>query len=324
MEHLEAEITSLKDTDPILATVSMIGSRSSQQGRTAPEVALVFPPLVETNFGSYYPSTAVLAGYLSAKGIDSIQTDLNEDFASYLLQSEFLEYIANGEFGDRLALSPNSMPAVATRLLTRYGHLLLDKQGKHLFRDDSSDLAYLLRLLARSYRIDISLSAMTDPGFYDQPQAVVYRTFLEWTDYAETLPTSIHTVSVSIPVGPQLAPALILARFLKTFRPDLAIILGGSTISLMTLADVEEMLVCNPAIDAVVRCDGERPLKALLEQRRAGSWEPTKIPGVSCRVGTKVIHQPPEAGPGLDFRRLGGGSGVVGNKEIGSHSASPS
>ena len=274
-------------------------SRSLQQGGTAPEVALVFPPLVETNFGSYYPSTAVLAGYLSAKGIDSVQTDLNEDFAVYLLRPESLEHMAKGRFGDRLAFSPSSKPAVAARLLARYGHLLLDEQGKHLFCEDSSDLAYLLHLLARPYRIDRPLSVMTEPGFYDQPEAVVYRTFLEQTNYAETLPTSIHTVGVSVPVGPQLAPALILARYLKTLRPNLAIILGGSTISLMTLDDVEKILVCDPAVDAVVHCDGERPFEALLEQRRAGSWEPAKVPGVSCRVGTRIIHRPPEAGPGL-------------------------
>ncbi len=277
----------------------MIASRSSQQDRTAPEIALVFPPLVETNFGCYYPSTAVLAGYLSAKGIASVQTDLNEDFAAYLLQPESLEHMAKGGFGDKLASSPSSMPAVAARLLIRYGHSLLDKQGKHLFREDSSDIAYLLHILAQPYRIDMPLSVMTNPGFYDQPEAVVYRTFLERTNYAETLPASIHTVGVSIPVGPQLAPALILARYLKTLRPDLAIILGGATISLMTLADVEKILACNPAVDAVVRCDGERPLEALLEQRRAGSWEPAKVSGVSCRVGTRTIHRPPEAGPGL-------------------------
>ena len=278
----------------------MIGSRSSQQSITAPEVALVFPPLVETNFGCYYPSTAVLAGYLAAKGIGSVQTDLNENFATYLLETESLEHMAKGEFGDKLASSPSSMPAVAARLLTRYGHSLLDEQGKHLFREDSSDLAYLLNILAQPYRIDVPLSVMAKPGFYDQPEAVVYRTFLEHTNYAKTLPTSVHTVGVSIPVGPQLAPTLILARYLKTLRPNLAIILGGSTISLMTLVDIEKILICNPAVDAVVRSDGERPLEMLLEQRQAGSWEPAKVPGVSCRVGTSIIHRPPEAGPELD------------------------
>jgi hypothetical protein len=277
----------------------MMGSRSPQQDKTAPEVALVFPPLVETNFGCYYPSTAVLAGYLSAKGINSVQADLNEDFATYLLRPESLKRMAKGEFGDKLESSPSSMPAVAARLLIRYGHALLDKQGKHLFRVASSDIAHLLGILAQPYRIDMPLSVMTSPGFYDQPEVLACQTFLERTNYARTLPASIHAVGVSIPVGPQLAPALILARYLKTLRPDLAIILGGSTISLMTLADIEKILACNPAVDAVVSCDGERPLEALLEQRRAGNWEPAKVPGVSCRVGTKVIHRPPQAGPGL-------------------------
>ena len=61
---------------------------SSPQSRTAPEVALVFPPLVEGNFGLYYSSTAVLAGYLSARGIGSLQTDMNEDFATYQKELE--------------------------------------------------------------------------------------------------------------------------------------------------------------------------------------------------------------------------------------------
>lgn len=277
----------------------MTSSHFSQQNRT-PEVALVFPPLVETNFGNYYPSTAVLAGYLSAKGIYSVQADLNEDFTIYLLEPESLEHMAKGRFGDRLNFSPASMPAVAARLATRYRNLLIDEQGKHLFREDCSELAYLGNLLAKPYRIDVPLSVMTDPGFHEQPEAVVYRTFLEHINYAQTLPGSIHTVGISIPMGQQLAPTLILARYLKTRRPDLAIILGGSTISLMTLADVERILTCDPAVDAIVRYDGERPLEALLEQRRAGSWEPEKVPGVSCRVVTGIVHQPPEAGPALD------------------------
>ncbi len=263
-------------------------------------MALVFPPLVETNFGSYYPSTAVLAGYLSAKGIDSVQTDLNEDFAVYLLKPESLEHIAKGGLGNGLAFSPSSMPAAAARLIARYRRSLLDKKGKHLFREDCSSLAYLLNLLAQAYRIDVPLSVMTSPDFYDRPEAAVYRTFLETTDYAGALPASIHTVGVSIPVGPQLAPALILAHYLKTQRPELTIVLGGSTLSLMALADVEKLLLSSPVVDAVVRYDGERPLEALLEQRRAGCWEPAEVPGVSCRVGERIVHRPPEAGPALD------------------------
>ena len=273
---------------------------SSPQSRTAPEVALVFPPLVEGNFGTYYPSTAVLAGYLSARGIGSLQTDMNEDFATYLLETEHLEHMAKGRFGEGLTLSPSSLPSVAARLIARHRNLLLDEQGKHWFREDSSYISHLLNVLIQPYRIDLPLSIMATPGFYDQPQAVAYQTFFEHLYFARTLPANIHTVGISIPTGTQLAPALILGRHLKTLRPELAIILGGPTISLMSLADVENMLSCNPAIDAFVRFDGEHPLETLLEQRRSGSWEPAKVPGVSCLVGTEIVHHPPEAGPDLD------------------------
>ncbi len=76
----------------------MTGLPPSGKSTFIPEVALVYPPLVDANFGSYYPSTAVLAGYLAAKGIDSIQTDLNEDFAAYILKPESLKSMADGEF----------------------------------------------------------------------------------------------------------------------------------------------------------------------------------------------------------------------------------
>lgn len=278
----------------------MTGLPSTRQDISAPEVALVFPPLVETNFGSYYPSTAVLAGYLAAKGIASVQTDLNEDFATYLLKTESLEHMADGVFGDKLTSSPSSMPAVAARLLRRYGHLLIDEQGKHLFREDASDLAYLLNILAEPYKVDEPLSVITSTGFYDQPKAAVYKTFFESTNFAEALPASIHTVGVSIPVGLQLVPALILARYLKTLRRDITVIFGGPIISLMASEDIEKILLCNPEIDAVVRSDGEKPLEALLKQKRESNWEPAKVPGVSCRVGVGIIHRHPEAGLKLD------------------------
>ena len=52
---------------------AMKNTQLSDLQRVPPEVALIFPPLVETNFGSYYPSTAVLAGYLASVGILSVQ-----------------------------------------------------------------------------------------------------------------------------------------------------------------------------------------------------------------------------------------------------------
>jgi DNA repair photolyase len=268
--------------------------------RVPPEVALIFPPLVETNFGSYYPSTAVLAGYLASVGIVSVQVDLNEDFAVHLLEPENLKRMGNGDFGAGMDLHPSSMPAVSARLLLRYRQQLFDDQGRHRFREDSSEAAYLLNLLVKPFRLDMPLADMSGREFLLTPGARVFEHFYKRNTFLLTLPSSVHTVGIAVPVGPQLGPALILARYLKEINPGLTVILGGPTISLMPLTAIESILSGTPAIDAMVVSDGEFPLKALVEQNRTGIREPEKVPGVSALVRGTVVHQPPAPGPGLD------------------------
>lgn len=278
----------------------MNDTKLARQKEVYPEMALVFPPLVETNFGSYYPSTAVLAGYLRAAGIGSVQADLNEDFAVHLLKPENLERMGKGDFGEGLRLPPTSMPAVSARLLARYNHLLFDGQGRHRFREDSSEAAYLLNMLVKPYRLDMALDDMTQTGLSRTPEARIFREFYKQIKFMGTLPASVHTVGIAVPVGPQLGPALILASYLKEITPRLTIILGGPTMSLMAPAGIERIICGNPAIDAIVSSDGEYPLKALVEQKQAGIWEPEKVAGVSCRAGATVVQRPPTRGPDLD------------------------
>ncbi|RJO61840.1 MAG: radical SAM protein [Dehalococcoidia bacterium] len=278
----------------------MHNTQLSKQQEVHPEIALVFPPLVETNFGSYYPSTAVLAGYLSAAGIGSVQADFNEDFAVHLLNPENLERMGKGDFGEGISLPPESMPAVSARMLARYNHLLFDDQGRHRFREDSSEAAYLLNILVKPYRLDMALGDMTQTGLSQTPGARIFREFYKQIKFIHALPASVHTVGIVVPVGPQLGPALILGSYLKEIIPQLAVILGGPTMSLMAPGGIERIISSNPAIDAIVSSDGEYPLKSLVEQKRAGIWEPEKVPGVSCRAGATVVHQPPTSGPDLD------------------------
>jgi hypothetical protein len=265
-----------------------------------PEVALIFPPLVETNFGSYYPSTAVLAGYLSSVGIGVTQLDLNEDFAVHLLRPYNLKRMATGDFGQGLKLPVESMPAVSARLLGRNREMLFDAQGRHRFREDSSEAAYLLNMLVKPFRLDMPLGGMLGQDFYSNPVAGVFKDFYAGCGGIQALPESVHTVGIAVPVGPQLGPALILACYLKKINPGLTIILGGPTISLMPQAAIEGILAGTPAIGAMVVSDGEFPLEALVEQKRAGEWEPEKIAGVSAVVDGTIIHRPPVAGPALD------------------------
>jgi radical SAM superfamily enzyme YgiQ (UPF0313 family) len=128
----------------------------------------------------------------------------------------------------------------------------------------------------------------------------VYRPFFERSDLGRRIGRAVHLVGISVPMGPQLAPAIALARHLRALRPELRIVLGGPTFSLMAEDDLRVLLLGAPQIDAVVRYDGEIPLLRLAEQSRNGDWAPARVPGVSSRRGAAVVHVAPEAGPRLD------------------------
>lgn len=280
----------------------MTDLRAPDDDGRVPEVALTLPPLVESSFGSYYPSTAVLAAYLSTQGIGALQTDLNEDFALYLLQPEILERLAEGFGPTGQAAGKDAMTAVVARLLLRLQSRLFDTQGRHLFRPGSTEAAYLLAHLAHAFQADVPLSALTSEDCFDGPGGQMYQQFLQRRRYAEGLPASVHTVGISVPMGPQLLPALLLAREIRRHRPDMAILLGGPTLSLLAEVDIARLMHAHPAIDAIIRFDGERPLAALAAAKRVGDWTPAAVPGVSARAGGGggVVHRPPQPGLPLD------------------------
>jgi hypothetical protein len=116
------------------------------------------------------------------------------------------------------------------------------------------------------------------------------------------LPPSVGVVGISIPMGPQLVPALMFADAVRARRPDVRVVAGGPALSLMSPADVALLLAHNPSLDCVVRFDGELPLLALVEQAAAAGWDPAPVPGVSCRVDGGVHHEPPR--PGLNLNDL--------------------
>ncbi len=77
---------------------------------------------------------------------------------------------------------------------------------------------------------------------------------------------------------------LSLSRCLKTRQPDLRVILGGPHVSDPSVA--EWLLQENPAVDAVVRGEGEIPLADLLRRllTPTGNWE---VPGITCRDSSR-------------------------------------
>ena len=265
-----------------------------------PEVSLVFPPLVTTNFSNYYPSSALLSAYLKAHGVGTAQADLNERFAHYLLQPKMLEQLGQGNFfpgTDRMPLE--AMPCVSARLLLRLRDQLFDNSGRDHFGATSPGPTHLLVQMAEVYHQTLDLAALQGPGFYDTPAAKFCLGFYEASGYLESLAPGINTVGISVPIGPQLVPALILARHIKRHRQGVRVVLGGPTLSLMNIEDLNTLLTTVPEIDAVVRFDGEIPLLELVRQQQRQEWKPTEVSAVSSLVNGKVCHTAPVPGPEL-------------------------
>ncbi|WP_380282755.1 B12-binding domain-containing radical SAM protein [Kitasatospora purpeofusca] len=250
---------------------------------------------METSFGSLYPAPAVLAGYLADKGITAHQLDLNERFAEFLLSPPVLAAMGAGEVP---GVPADSLGAAAARLCTRYRDRLISAEGRHHF-GAGSEFGYLLEILAQPYSLDPDETVLgpLPPG---SGLGRAYLDFYAWADVVGGIDDDVLMVGISVPMGPQLFPALVLAAHLKSARPHLRCVLGGPALSLMDDGDLERLLRSHPAVDCVVRFDGEQPLLALVEGLRAGAWSPETVPGVTCLSGGELCQVRPGAGPNLN------------------------
>lgn len=118
-----------------------------------PDVSLIFPPLVERNFGHYFPSTAILAGYLATQEISVNQIDLNEQFAEFLLDPEYLRDAAGGSLIGHPSLDGDHISVTAARWLLKNPGALYSTDGRHEFSAEGGP-AFLLKALATPYLID--------------------------------------------------------------------------------------------------------------------------------------------------------------------------
>ncbi|MDX3356999.1 radical SAM protein [Streptomyces sp. ME01-24h] len=265
-------------------------------GTAAGSVVLAFPPLVESSFGRYFPSTAVLAGFLGSQGIPCHQWDLNEEFALHLLAPEHLREAGEGRLTGLEGCYPEEMSAVAGRWLARNHEALFDERGRHTFAVESGPV-FLLSALAQPYLVDPEAEWLADPELLRSERTLVYREYYEALDLARRLPDDVRLFGVSVPMGPQLVPALLLAEAVKRVRPGIRVVLGGPTVSLMNEDDLTVLLGAHRQIDAVVRFDGETPLITLYRQVREDDWRPAEVPGVSALADGTAVHAAP--GPGL-------------------------
>jgi radical SAM family protein len=262
-----------------------------------PVISLIFPPLVWSAFDSVYPSTAVLSAFLRQHGIATTQDDLNGEFASFLIDGPLLSRLGAGKVAH---LNPGSVTAAAARWAQSNKRQLLDSQERLLLRrGDGTDYRHVIEILSRPFFTDGSVGAQWRIDQVRHP-GDTYVAFYEWCAIAERLPTDVSLIGISVPMGPQLVPALLLADHLKRARPGVPIVFGGPTLSLMDVADNEKLLASHPAVNCIVSYDGEFPLLELARQAMAGTWNPSAVAGVSYLDGNQARHNAPGRGPDVN------------------------
>lgn len=264
-----------------------------------PKVALLFPPLVNTAFGDLYPSTAVLAGFLEVNRVECRQLDLNAAFALTLINEDRLRQLGDGHFFEGTPLLDAADSAVASaRLLLKNRDHLFDAQGRRRFNrfDGPGDL---LAELAEPYRLDLPLEDSIPLSRSADPRVGPYRNFYAETGLEEVTAEGIVLIGISVCMGPQLVPALILADQLKTARPDLRIVMGGPVISLLSAASRARLVEQCASVDALVVSDGEFPLLQFVRQASCGPWAPWEVAGATALKDGTVSTRPPAPGPVL-------------------------
>lgn len=261
-------------------------------------IVLTFPPLVETNFGMIFPSTAVLAAYLHQHGLPATQVDLNAAFMDHILTDH--ELAASGDGLYTRSRLVTMAAARWTRRHLRAGSLTVE-QLVDADAEPDEPLADLVHLLVSPYSVDPDTSVLD--GSIDDPrlQSSYQRFFAERLH--QLLPDDEKTLlGISVPMGPQLLPALQLAAVVRqtVAHDQCRIVLGGPTLSLLGHDHLARLLDHHRAVDCLVRADGEHVLHALATQVATGRWAPVEVPGTSSLDSGRVRHAAPVAGPNLN------------------------
>ena len=109
-----------------------------------------------------------------------------------------------------------------------------------------------------------------------------------WTEIRQLL-TDYRPDLVGISsMTPQIASALRVADLCKEYDPDCYVVMGGAhpTVS-------PEQSIAYPAIDFIVRGEGEIAFSELIKAIDAGARDFSHIKGVSYKQNGQVIHNPP-------------------------------
>jgi hypothetical protein len=117
-------------------------------------------------------------------------------------------------------------------------------------------------------------------------------------------PSELALLAVTVMPGPQLTQAVRVCAAVRAALPALPIVWGG-----YFPTQHADIVLASGSVDFVVRSQGERPLRQLVDALRAGGGFEA-IGGLSWKAGGRVVHnalQPPQAPddlPELPYHRV--------------------
>jgi len=205
----------------------------------AVNIVLVLPPLVETNFGQIYPSTAVLAAHLEPRGFGTMQADLNAAFFYHLVGDDELATSAAALY----TRSTTGAVAAArwTGLRLESGSLTRPEMFAAQRRDP---LNAVVRLLVVPYSVDPDSRVLAGSSGDPRLDASYDRFFVDQVPCLLDGKRRETLFALSVPMGPQLLPALRLSSVLARWLPGTRsrIVLGGPALSLLGDAELTCLL----------------------------------------------------------------------------------
>lgn len=243
-------------------------------GNEPAAIRLVFPPLVQSGFGSYYPSTAVLAGYLSQCGIESLQADYNNAFNAWI----------TGKRGEQaIRLLDDSPKATAAKRAVDVIRLAAGSADTAAWMRDlrkrrPATWRALIGALCAPVEADLNIGECQD---LLRSRAPIVRFFEGF--YQDVIPVAgtlaaPKLVGLSLAMGPQILPGLVLAQDLARRWPDARIVVGGPVVSLLAGEDLRCLLSELKFVSCAVQYDGEEPLRQLCAQSLRNEWRPKEVP----------------------------------------------
>jgi hypothetical protein len=137
-------------------------------------------------------------------------------------------------------------------------------------------------------------------------RAPVVRFFEQFYDEVLAAPghdAALRLAGLSLAMGPQLLPGIILAQKLARRSPDTKVVIGGPVISLLAHQDLRRLLSECDFVSCAVQYEGEEPLRQLCVQSMRNKWKPHEVP--NCVSASDRSRGAREIGKGPKVSAIG-------------------